>query len=105
MEQKYSDLTTKFKDIIPNLRGYSLSADIWTQSKTTTSYVGLTLHYLDDQDMEMRSLQFGVEALEKLHSKKYIAQQRREMCAEWNILAEKVIIIVPDNEESIKRLH
>jgi len=37
---------------------------------------------LYDQDMEMRCLQFGEEALEKPHSSEYIAQQIREMCME-----------------------
>ena len=47
MERKYSILQAQIKTVHASKKNLVLTTDLWTESMTTKSYLGLTVHYLD----------------------------------------------------------
>lgn len=47
MDRKYKSLQIKMKTILRAQKNLTLTTDIWTETMTTKSYIGLTCHYLD----------------------------------------------------------
>ena len=47
MEQKYKGLQAKIKTLLNNKKNLLLITDLWRESMTTKSYLGLTAHYLE----------------------------------------------------------
>ena len=47
MKRKYSALQAQMKTLLATKKNLVLTTDLWTESRTTKSYIGLTVHYLD----------------------------------------------------------
>ncbi|XP_011884114.1 PREDICTED: zinc finger BED domain-containing protein 1-like [Vollenhovia emeryi] len=100
MRDKYDVLTVKIRNIIKELESYCLTADIWTNIQTTTSYLGLTLHYYKN-GKNMQSVTIGVQALNESHTAAYISTIIFEICCQWGIEIDKISVIVTDNGENM----
>lgn len=46
MDNKYEVMVLILKKELKSVKHMSLTADIWTDSHTTTSYLGITAHYI-----------------------------------------------------------
>lgn len=100
MQDKYEVLSAKIKGIIKELESYCLTADIWTNTQTTKSYLGLTLHYYKN-GKNMQSVIIGIHALDESHTSAYISTIILKICHEWDIEIDKVSVIVTDNGENM----
>ena len=85
---------------IANAESLCVTADVWTESHTTTAYLGVTVHYR--RRTELVSVVAGVEPLSESHTAIYLADRLMHFCKNWNIDTKKVEIAVTDNAENIK---
>ncbi|XP_017480490.1 PREDICTED: zinc finger BED domain-containing protein 1-like isoform X3 [Rhagoletis zephyria] len=51
IETKYSAIRLKVKNELSQAKSVCLTSDIWTNSSTMQSYVGLTIHFVKENDM------------------------------------------------------
>lgn len=80
-------------------KNYTLTSDVWSDSNTSKSYLGFTLHYLWEKKIE--SATFGVEPLTEAHTAAYLSERIYNVCLDWNIEIAKVNATVTDNAENI----
>ncbi|KAK3931709.1 Zinc finger BED domain-containing protein 4 [Frankliniella fusca] len=100
MERKYQSAAQLVKSALAELPAVCLTADSWTDSHTTKSYLGTTVHFVIDACMEAACI--GVTQLEERHTGLYLAEKLTETCEEWGILKERVNMVIFDNAENIK---
>lgn len=101
MEDKYHILSEFVKNEIAKLEFICLTCDCWTEVRTATAYLGITVHFLINTTMESAVL--GVTQLSESHTSFYLAEQITGFCKKWNINVENVGIVVTDNAENIKQ--
>lgn len=99
IENKFDVQKSAFIAKISEARNYTLTTDVWTDSNTSKSYLGLTVHYLWEKKIESGT--FGVEPLTESHTSAYLSERIAKVCLEWNIDLTKVNTVVSDNAENI----
>ncbi|KAL7289126.1 hypothetical protein TKK_0017072 [Trichogramma kaykai] len=70
LEKKYLYLSEKLKKTLAELPALSLTTDIWTDSLNTKNYLGLTVHYIQGNDLKTAII--GVQELDKSHTSENI---------------------------------
>lgn len=103
MDKKYEDLSNITKKMFKKVPNFLLTTDIWTETQTTISYLGLTAHFLKmvEPKYELKLVVICVFQLFESHTAAYIQQNILRICNEWNIEINKVIVIVTDNGNNI----
>ena len=100
MEDRYNSLASIVKDTMSKLPSVCLTADGWTESHTTGSYLGVTVHYPDGTEMVTACI--GMMPLHQSHTGQYLSEKLLEFCTEWHIDPLRVEAVVVDNAENIK---
>ncbi|KAK3910853.1 E3 SUMO-protein ligase ZBED1 [Frankliniella fusca] len=100
MEDKYEVLSTMVKKTLSELPSVCLTADCWTETHSTTSFLGVTVHY--PIMTEMHTACVGLLKLEQRHTAEFLADQMLKFCEEWDIKATHVEAVITDNAENIK---
>ena len=95
MENKYQIAADLVKNAFMALDAFCITADTWTDSHTTKSYLGTTVHFLVGDCM--KSACIGVLKLEESHTGEYLAEKLTETCADWGISKDKVNMVTVDN--------
>lgn len=88
LDDKYDVLSARMRDIFSKVQEFNLTADIWTDTHTTKSYLGVTVHFLSGYEMTAATI--GVTPLDASHDIRYISRMLEETCGEWNIDKAKV---------------
>ncbi|XP_072375154.1 E3 SUMO-protein ligase ZBED1-like [Diabrotica undecimpunctata] len=96
IEQKYNFVSAAVKRKLELLKAYCLTSDIWTETMQTLSYLGFTIHYVDMEDHELKSMMLGVYELNERHTAEYIAEKLENLCTEWNLKKDYITTIVTD---------
>ena len=99
LDGKYEGQVPKFKAQLSQYEYFTMTTDVWTEQHTNKSYLGVTIHYLDNIDMQ--STQLGVFPLEERHTAQYLEQILNQICTEWNLPKQKVIAVITDNAANI----
>ncbi|MBW0522493.1 hypothetical protein O181_062208 [Austropuccinia psidii MF-1] len=73
MEQKAKRLGGIVREALVNVPTVCLTADCWTEKHTTTSFLGVTMHYPVEDDME--SIVLGLEPLYDHHTADFLASK------------------------------
>lgn len=95
IDKKYDTLSKIVAENFKTVDNFCLTTDIWTETMTNTGYLGLTVHFL--QQIELQSMTIGVFELEESHTGDYIAQQLTGILISWNIDVDKVMAFVTDS--------
>lgn len=95
LEMKYEILSEKMKEKLLSAKHICITADIWTETMTEKSYLGVTAHFLDGTTII--SIDIACKGLESNHTSEYISSELRNILDKWGIPLEKVISIVTDN--------
>lgn len=88
-----------YKQKFLQVANITLTTDVWTETMTTTSFLGVTGHFLEDN--KLNSVSIGVIELDQSHTSKYLGECISLVCEEWNISPTKVTAIVTDNGANI----
>lgn len=99
IEEKYDLLSGMFKQKLKEISYISLTTDVWTETMTTKSFLGVTSHFLFEN--KLTSLTIGVFELDHRQTSEYLAQCICSVCDEWNIAHSKVTAVITDNGANI----
>lgn len=99
---RYNFVSAVFKSELANVRSYTFTTDIWTDSQNRSFLSFITIHYFNvtcDSYIEKGTL--GLFDLHERHTAAYIAEQFRKICIEWDIDEEKIVAVVSDSAANI----
>lgn len=99
IDDKYDVLSLQFIEKLLEVESICLTTDIWTDTYSTRSYMGLTGHFINES--ELLSINFGVYHLTEPHNADYLSQMLIKMTQKWGIFSEKVVDVVTDNGANI----
>lgn len=99
LENRYEVIQNLFKNKIKDVRNVTLTTDIWTDTMQTRSFLGVTIHFLDED--RMTSVTLGVYELAESHTAEYIGRMLLQTCHEWCIDSEKVFTVVTDGGANV----
>ncbi|CAG5055400.1 unnamed protein product [Parnassius apollo] len=99
IDDKYNVLSAQLKLKIQEVEALSLTADVWTDTHNSQSYLGLTGHCIYEN--KLMSIIFGVTALTEPHNADYLAQVIINMTEKWDITSDKVVAFITDNGANI----
>lgn len=103
VNDKYEAASGAFKHILQSVKYVSITIDIWSDLQMR-SYLGATLHYIDD--FKLKSFTIGVMVLSEPHSASYISSELENFLKNWGIPKEKVVAVVTDNGANVvKAVH
>jgi hypothetical protein len=104
LNSKYDVLRQCLKDKLQNIQVFNMTTDIWTEPQQTKSYLGVTLHYL--QDTEMKSVTAGAYPLEERHTSGYISKKLENCLEELGLQKTSIMGVVTDNGANVvKAVH
>lgn len=99
IDEKHELVKSQVKSFITSLPAMCLTFDVWTDSHTTTSYLGGSLHFLNEFELETCTL--SVTELHESHTSMYLESVIRDICDDWQIDIEKVSLALTDNAANI----
>ncbi|XP_054083093.1 zinc finger BED domain-containing protein 4-like isoform X1 [Zeugodacus cucurbitae] len=103
VDEKYEALSSIFKEYIRKCDSYCLTYDIWTETMKNHSFLGVTIHFLDN--LRLLSGTLGVIELHESHTAAYIEGTMRKLFNEWNVSINKVSACVTDNDSTMMTLN
>jgi len=103
LEDKYQKCSALVRDTIAALETYCMTADIWTEKHTVKSYLGVTLHFLDEENDALDAFRLGLVPLAGAHTSAYIGEVLDEVLVDWGIKKERVRLFITDNAENMKK--
>lgn len=95
----YERVRGELKESIQNASAVCLTTDCWT-SRTTTSYMSVTCHYIEDFNMKSSLLDCFI--LTERHTSEQLAFKLNQVAEDWKI-KDKVVACVTDNAQNIKK--
>lgn len=96
---KYEAVSSLTKTRLEQSTHISLSSDVWTETMSEKSYLGVTAHFLEGTDII--SLELTCKELCSNHTAVYLSKELEKVLADWGIPKEKVVGIVTDNGQNI----
>uniref|UniRef100_A0A0A1WXJ9 Zinc finger BED domain-containing protein 1 n=1 Tax=Zeugodacus cucurbitae TaxID=28588 RepID=A0A0A1WXJ9_ZEUCU len=103
VDEKYEALSSIFKEYIRKCDSYCLTYDIWTETMKNQSFLGVTIHFLDN--LRLLSGTLGVIELHESDTAAYIEETMRQLFNEWNVSINKVSACVTDNDSTMMKLN
>lgn len=95
VDDKYAALSTVFKEKLSNIENFTLTTDMWSETMSMRSFLGITAHF--GVDNEFFSITLGVYQSNERHTSEHIAEMLLQTCTEWGIDKDKVSAVVTDN--------
>lgn len=94
LENKFEVTQNYFKNKLKTVNSCTLTTDVWTETMQTRSFLGVTVHFFDNDKLESATL--GVYELSEHHTGEYISQMLLKTTEEWGINNSKVLAVVTD---------
>ena len=94
----YQDCSAKIKRLLDQTMYVALTTDCWT-SLTTTSYVTVTCHYID-QEWQMQAHVLATQNMEESHTAENLQMELETVVAWWKV-SGRVSARVHDNAANI----
>ncbi|XP_022823347.1 zinc finger BED domain-containing protein 1-like [Spodoptera litura] len=95
VDDKYAALSTVFKAKLANIVHVTLTTDMWSETMSMRSFLGITAHFGEGNDIFAITL--GVYESNDRHTSEHISDMLLNTCTEWNIDNDKVSAVVTDN--------
>ncbi|XP_072939812.1 E3 SUMO-protein ligase ZBED1-like [Epargyreus clarus] len=99
VDDKYEALSAMFKNKLKSVENITLTTDMWTETMSMRSFLGITGHFGICTDFF--SITLGVYQSFDRNTSDHIAEMLLNSCAEWNIALDKVSAVVTDNAASM----
>lgn len=101
LENKYEVLSHLIREQLSKVKSLSLTTDIWTETLNTKSFLGLTAHFLVEE--QYKSVTIGIVEMTKRHQSEYLKNCLLRLIDEWNIHIESILVVVSNNAANIKK--
>ncbi|XP_067205354.1 E3 SUMO-protein ligase ZBED1-like [Linepithema humile] len=95
IESKYEILSTIIKQRISVAVNITITADVWTETMNTVSFLDLSVHFLYNEELD--SVTIGVFKLNKRHTSEYLSAKIKMICDDFF----KIHAVVTDNAVNI----
>lgn len=95
LDDKYEITKISFIKTLEDVQHMSLTFDVWTETMTETSFLGVTMHFLENTVLKSQCL--AVRELKEKHTAEYIECILNNILLNWNINKEKIVTIITDN--------
>jgi len=95
LSEKYEACANVERSKIKNISDFCVTTNIWTETMSEKSFLGVTIHYIDG--IKPVACNLAVRELKSNHTAQYIADSLREIFTDWNIELTKIRAIVTDN--------
>ena len=102
MNQTYERLSAIIKNKLATIKYIALTADLWTDSNTRRSYLGVSTHFIEDETY--KSISNGVKQLEERHTAENIEMWFNELLNDWKLEKDQIVCVVTDQGSNIKKL-
>ncbi|KAH9634429.1 hypothetical protein HF086_008263 [Spodoptera exigua] len=99
VDDKYDALSAVFKNKLKSVESITLTTDMWTETMSMRSFLGITGHF--GICTEFFSITLGVYQSFDRNTSDHIAEMLLNSCSEWNIDVNKVSAVVTDNAASM----
>lgn len=99
IDDKYDVLSDVFKNKLKSVENLTLTTDLWTETMSMRSFLGITGHFGICTDFF--SITLGVYQSFDRNTSDHIAEMLLNSCSEWNIDIDKVSAVVTDNAASM----
>lgn len=101
VKSKYQVLSSLVKSRLSNVEYMTITADIWTDIINTTSFLGMTVHFLSMSKDSLDSVTIGVLELADSHNANNICEWFEQILKEWGIQKHQVLTVVTDSGANI----
>lgn len=101
IEEKYDYLSNLIKEKLSTIESLSLTTDVWTEPLNSKNYLGLTAHYLFDD--ECKSVTIGIQELDERHTSDNLKAWLLDRINEWRMKRENIVAVISDNAANIKK--
>jgi len=101
VKSKYQVLSSLVKSRLSNVEYMTITADIWTNIINTTSFLGMTVHFLSMSKDSLDSVTIGVLELADSHNANNICEWFEQILKEWGIRKQQVLTVVTDSGANI----
>ncbi|XP_033226486.1 zinc finger BED domain-containing protein 1-like [Belonocnema kinseyi] len=99
LDKKYDEISDIYKEKLKGVADITLTTDLWTDTLNTTSFLGITAHFLDGS--KMATVILGCYEFPKSHTSANITEKIQEVCADWSIRKDQLSAIVTDNASNV----
>lgn len=99
IEERYDLLACLIKKKLQSVPNITLTTDVWTETMSTKSFLGVTSHFLTEK--ALTSVTIGVFELNERHNSEYLGNCLISICNDWQISDTKITAIVTDNGANI----
>ncbi|XP_040278901.1 E3 SUMO-protein ligase ZBED1-like isoform X2 [Bufo bufo] len=99
LPQLYNNIKAEMMVRVGNASAVCLTTDCWT-SRTTTSFMAVTCHYIDE-NFRLLSCLLDCFSFTERHTADNLAAELNKICEEWGI-TDKVVACTSDNASNIK---
>ncbi|XP_054729340.1 uncharacterized protein LOC129238333 [Anastrepha obliqua] len=103
VDEKYEALSCAFKEYIRKSDTYCLTYDIWTEQMKNESFMGVTIHFLDN--LHLLSGTLGLIELRESHTAAYLGEKLSRLFIEWNVVTDKVSACITDNDSTMMKIN
>ena len=101
LPQTYESLKIKVNTELSEASFLSFTTDIWTNSKTKTSYLSLTAHWLNES-FEYKHRALHCKEIKGSHTGFNICENIKEMLENWGINMNRIHVFLRDNAFNMK---
>ena len=101
LQRAYQKLTSDISKLLEKSSNFSFTTDIWTNSKTNTSYLSLTAHWLNESFVYIHRV-LHCREIEGRHTGLNISANIKDMLQNWRINHNQVHLIVRDNAYNMR---
>lgn len=99
IEKKYDLLSTNIRLKLADMDAVTLTTDIRTDTLNTKSYLGMTVHFVCEN--QLKSVMLGVTLLKEQHTSENLGAWLLKICNQWGITQNQIVAIVTDNAANI----
>ncbi|KAJ1523178.1 hypothetical protein ONE63_001069 [Megalurothrips usitatus] len=100
METKYESAHNLVRDALSQVSSVCLTGDTWTESHSTSSFLGVTVHFPLGTAME--TVVLGLKQLHSNYTAGFLSSRLEEVLGDWGIGLQRVSMVVTDNAENMK---
>ncbi|XP_018368511.1 PREDICTED: zinc finger BED domain-containing protein 4-like [Trachymyrmex cornetzi] len=101
IDEKFVALSSIVRNKLTGIDNIVLTSDIWTDKYNSKSYMFLTVHFIDD--IEIESINLEIRLLEEAHNAIYLSEIIKSFCHDWNIDLSKVMVMIIDSAANISK--
>lgn len=95
ISEMYTQHVENVKNILSKQQWFCLTMDIW--SCKTRSFLGVSIHYIDDESFERKSLVLCCEDFPRPHTHQHIAERVQMLYEKFSLMPSSIVASVTDN--------